>query len=544
MPAPDDAARNKWQGLTLNDYLERAVRERGDGMAFVHVNSGRRVTYAELGRTVDALARAFVRLGIKKGDVVSIQMPNWPELVFVVFALSKIGAVANPINPVFRGREVSYILRFSESVGVVIPTQVKGFNFVSMIQEMRSDLPSLRHVFVIDRDAPEGTISLARMIEEASAAADLGDVPVEYRPGPDDVAILMYTSGTTADPKGVVQKHSAMVFAGVGCASALGLGEAPDEAHLIIPSFATSFGMYGNMFPAIFNQATVVAVDAFNPEETLRIIEREKVTHVALVPAMLMALLAVENISQYDLGSLRTLLYAGAVCPVDVAKTAIERFRCRLATIYAMTECAPCCGTDRDDPPEVVCATVGHAYGGTEVQVIDDDERPAGVGEPGEILVRGPGLFSGYLRKPELTAEAMTADGWYHTGDLGWLDENGDVHIAGRKKDVINRGGSKISAREIEDLIFAHPDVSDATVIGMPDPKLGERSCAYVVLKPGRQMTLESIVAFLQGKGLATYKLPERLEVVDGLPYTPSGKVQKFALRDDIQAKLDKELRA
>lgn len=529
--------------LTLSDYLELAAREQADGLAFLHASSGRQVTYGEMGRAVDALARSFLNLGIKKGDVVSIQLPNWPEFVYVHFALAKIGAITNPINPVLRSKEVGYILRFSESVAIVIPGHIKAFDYPSMIQEMRHDLPSLRNVFVVDDDAPEGTISLKRMIDEAATTKDAGDIPGEHRPEPNDPAILMYTSGTTADPKGVVQTHRAMIFSGFGCSKVLGLGEGRNEVLLALPSFATSFGLYANLYTSIFHQATVITVDGFNAEETLRIIERESVTHMTLVPAQIMALLAVENLSQYDLSSLRTMLYAGAVCPVEIAKSAIAKIGCRLGTIYAMTECAPVCGTSEDDPPEVVCHTVGHQQPGIDLQIVNDDGRPAGIGETGEILVRGLGLFSGYFRRPDLVEESVTRDGWYRTGDLGWLDENGNVHIAGRKKDVINRGGLKISSREVEDLLFAHPDISDAAVVGMPDPKFGERSCAYVVPRPGRHLTLEDVIAYLQRKGLATFKLPERLEVVGSLPYTPSGKVQKFILRNDIQAKLAREVK-
>lgn len=541
MPVQEIAAEAERDRLTLNYYLKRAVENRGDAIALIHANSAQRVTYGQIGQKAEALARAFRKLGIRKGDVVSVQLPNWPEFVYVHFALARIGAVTNPINPVYRGREVNYILRFSESVAIVVPGPIKGFSYLSMIQEMRADLPSLRHIIMADAEVPEGVLSLARMIDNALSDPSLSDEPPECRPGPEDVALLMYTSGTTAEPKGVVQTHRSMVSSGLGCAKILGVGRGPNEVHLALPSFATSFGLYANLYAPLFHQAAVVSVDSFNVEETLRIMQQERVTHVGLVPGQLMALLSAENLSRYDLGSVRSILYAGAVCPVEVARSAMETFGCRLGTIYAMTEIAPCCGTDFDDSAEVVCFTVGRPTGGTEVQIVDDDGRTASIGVTGEILVRGPGLFSGYLKKPELTSEAMTSDGWYRTGDLGWIDERGNVHIGGRKKDIINRGGYKISAREVEDLLFAHPGIRDAAVVAMPDPKLGERSCAYVVLKAGHQLTLEQVVEHLKGTGLATYKLPERLEIVDRLPYTPAGKVQKFTLRDDIKAKLEKE---
>lgn len=532
-------AQGFWRQTFLVDHLDEAVKRCPDKVAIVH--GERRVTYRELGSMAERLALSLLEMGFGKDDIVGVQLPNCPEGTVLDLALAKIGVIYMPILYLLRGRDVKYILQFSEAAGIVVPTTFKGFDYPAMIGEMSSDLPKLRCVFTVGDGGPPGTVSLGELVNSPIEAKYPRDHLKQFRPAGDDVAWLAFTSGTEADPKGALRTHYMMDYGPrIGVKASLGFRADADDTVLIIPPLTSQFGVSG-MAVSIQQRGKAVLIDVFDPETVLQTIERERITHIMVAPAHIIALLRHPNFSDFDFSSLRVILYAGAVCPTEIILEAKERFAARVVTCYASTEAVIVTNTSEDDPPEVTATTVGKPADGISIKVVDENGDPVAIGQEGEVETRGPGVLGGYYKKPELNERAFDAEGWFRMGDLGMLDENGNLTITGRKKDIIIRGGQNISAREVEDLLYAHPKVMHAALVAMPDLKLGEKACAYVVPRPGETITLEEIVEFLSFKDIAKFKLPERLEVIDKLPITAVGKVQKFVLRDDITQKLRAE---
>ncbi|MDP2937580.1 MAG: fatty acid--CoA ligase family protein, partial [Dehalococcoidia bacterium] len=347
------------------------------------------------------------------------------------------------------------------------------------------------------------------------------------------------TGGTTGYPKGVPRTHNELLCHASNWARVM---ETTPQSTFLVPVPMTHvFGLVEGFYIPLTNGATLVLVDRFDPLEALRLIEQEKVTHALLVPAVIVSLLHYPGLDRFDTSSLRVIITGGGPCPEEAIHQAKTRLGCAVISQYGMSE-GPLSTTLLSDPPEVVSVTVGSPHcEGSEIKIVDEERRPLASGETGELAFRGPSLFQGYYEEPAYTAAAFDEEGWFYTGDLCLRDARGNLRIVGRKKDIIKRGGETVMPREIEELLYTHPKVLNAAVIGMPDARLGERVCAYVVPNVGEEITLPEIVQFLKKKGLATFKLPERLEVVAELPITPPSKVQKNVLREDIVRKLKAE---
>jgi len=513
-----------WGSETFYSVLAARAASHPDRVAIV--DRGRRITYGELKTRVDRVAAGFKALGIGSGDVVTIQLPNWVEFAYVFFALERLGAVANQIGPDFRSREVDYILRFSESRAFVCPASFKSFDYVKMISELRPGLPDLKAVCVLGRAASDGgatpgLVSLDALLESTAAVP-----PPGAGQGANDVMRMAFTSGTTGNPKGVIHSHNTTLST---CRTLnADMRVTPDEVFLIYLPLGLNWG-YLTLVQAVMAGARAVLLDQFSARVALELIQRERVTYIPTAPASIIAMLNEPDLERFDLASLRVIITGGASCPIETIREFRARMHGHLIELYGMLETGFHTYTRLDDDPEAVTGTVGTVSSGLGLRLIDGSGRDVAAGAEGEIAAQGPSVHLGYHKNPTANAELFTADGWFRTGDLGQFDRAGNVKIVGRLKEMINRGGKKFFPREIEEILYTHPKILHAAIVGVPDPRLGERNCLCVIPRPGQRLTLDEVVGYLKD-GVATYKLPETIEVFDELPFTPTGKIQRHVL--------------
>jgi non-ribosomal peptide synthetase component E (peptide arylation enzyme) len=516
-----------WGGETFYAILARRAAAHPDRLAVIDHRA--RITYGELQRRVDDVASGLYALGVRPGDVVTIQLPNWVEFAYVFFACERVGAVANQIGPDYRSREVEYILRFSESRAYVCPATFRGFDYVAMIDELRPRLPDLRTVCVLGGDGAPGTARLDDLIDGKRRAADFRPVQM----GADDVMRMAFTSGTTGNPKGVTHSFNTTLPAAQILNDAMQVTE--DEVFLAYLPVGLNWG-YLTLLQAVMVGARVVLLDRFSARAALELIERERVTFIPSAPASLIAMLNDPELERFDLRSLRVVITGGASCPVETIRAYRQKIPGHLIELYGMLETGFHTFTRLTDDPEAVTGTIGRAAEGMGLRLIDADGRDVPPGAEGEIAAEGPSVHLGYHENPAANAELFTADGWFRTGDLGQRDAAGNVRIVGRLKEMINRGGRKFFPREIEEILYTHPKILHAAIVGVPDPRLGERNCLCVIPRSGASLSLEEAVEFLRGD-VATYKLPEELEVFAEFPFTPTGKIQRHALTRAVLAR-------
>jgi cyclohexanecarboxylate-CoA ligase len=490
------------------------------------VEGARRTSFAALGAEAERLAAGLAGLGLGAGDVVAFQLPNWTETLAVLLAAARLGAVANPILPVYRRRELEFILAEAGAQALFVPGRYRNTDHRALAAEVRPRLPALAHVVVV-RDPPApGTLAY-------DAVRDGGGVAPPPPADPNALALLIYTSGTTADPKGVRHSHATLLAEARSLGPVHGLG--PDDT-VLMPSPLTHISgiAHALLVPAVFG-TTAVLMDRWDAGRGLALIAAERVTYMVGAPTFLRDLALHPDLPATDVSSFRLFSCGGAdVDPTLVAESA-RRLGCVVKRVYGSTEFPTIATTGPDDPPERRVDGEGRPIGDNRIRLVDDDGREVPAGAEGEILARGPECFLGY-RNPALDAEAFTPDGWFRTGDLGTVDPAGYLRITGRKKDIIIRKGENISAREVEDLIAAHPAVAEVAVVGQPDPGAGEIACAVVRPRAGAAPpALPDLTAFLVARGLSKRKLPERLVLVDDFPRTASGKILKRALRDRLR---------
>ncbi len=507
-----------WGTETFYQILERRAAAHPERE--VLVDRRHRVTYGELKARVDRVAAKLAALGIGRGDVVTIQLPNWVEFAYVFFALERLGAVANQIGPDFRSREVEYIIRFSESRAFVCPATFKGFDYVKMIEELRPKLPDLKAVCVLGARG-NGAVSLDDIV--------YGDDSVSLRAEPlgaDDVMRMAFTSGTTGNPKGVIHSHNTTLSTCRTLNHDVNVSE--KEVFLIYLPLGLNWG-YLTLVQTVLAGARAVLLDQFTGRAALELIDRERVTFIPTAPASIISMLNEPDLGRFDLSSLRVVITGGASCPIETIGEFRARMHGHLIELYGMLETGFHTYTRFSDDPEAVTGTVGKPSSGMGLRLIDEHGRDAPPGAEGEIAADGPSVHLGYHKNPTANAELFTANGWFRTGDLGQFDRAGNLKIVGRLKEMINRGGKKFFPREIEEILYTHPKILHAAIVGVPDPRLGERNCLCVIPRPGERILLEEVVAFLKD-GVATYKLPEMVEIFEELPFTPTGKIQRHVL--------------
>ncbi|MBV6758073.1 AMP-binding protein [Rhodococcus opacus] len=518
-------------GDTIGDNFDRTVAAHADRDALVDRPSGRRWTYAELKRDVDAVAAGLLKRGIVKGDRVGIWAPNCPEWTLIQYATAKIGAILVNINPAYRAHELKYVLDQAGIRLLVSAPQFKSSDYAAMIEEVRPECGDLEMVVLL------GSAEWSRLASDGMAAhaADPARLPAAQAAlSPDDPINIQYTSGTTGFPKGATLSHHNILNNGYFVGELCHYTE-NDRVCIPVP-FYHCFGMVmGNLACTSHGATMVIPGPSFDPRATLQAVEAEKCTSLYGVPTMFIAELADHDFESFDLSSLRTGIMAGSPCPVEVMKHVIELMgMAEVAICYGMTETSPVSlQTRSDDTIDQKVSTVGRVGPHLEVKIVDPATGlTVSRGEPGELCTRGYSVMLGYWNNPEKTAEAIDAGRWMHTGDIGVMDSDGYVAITGRIKDMVIRGGENVYPREIEEFLYTHPDILDAQVIGVPDAKYGEELMVWVRMKEDTEpLDAAKVRDFCTGK-LAHYKIPRYVHVVDEFPMTVTGKVRKVEMRE------------
>ena len=505
--------------------------------------SGRSLTYAELDREASRLARGLLDLGVGKGDKVGLWMPNNPEWVIAYFAIARIGAVVVPMNTRYKTHEVEYILGNSEATTLFAVDSFVGIDYPTMIDEIRSKLPNLKHVVIVGKP---GKNMQAWDDVVARGTKLLADGKLEAREKTckaEDNVFILYTSGTTGNPKGAMLSHHNIGHNGEQVTEVLHANE--KDVFLLAVPFFHCFGCVMGIAGAITWGASIVPMAVFKPAEALELVERFGVTVLYGVPTMFV--LELEEVrkgkpdgSTYQISTLRTGIMAGAPCPVEVMRGTMNEMHCNVSIAYGLTEASPVITmTQFDDSIERRTETVGRALEGIEVKIADDDWKSVGTGETGELACRGYNVMMGYYKMPDKTAECIDVEGWLYSGDLATMDAEGYVRIVGRKKDMLITGGFNVYPAEIEEYLFTHPKVLNVSAIGVPDPVMGEVAAVYVIQREGARIEPQEIVDYC-AKEIANFKVPRYVIVIKELPMTQSGKIQKFRLREMAQAAFDK----
>ncbi|MBI4287482.1 MAG: AMP-binding protein [Chloroflexi bacterium] len=528
-----------WTGKALGETIEPAATATPDKVA-IFAEDGRTVTYAELKQKADRVALKLREMGLKQDDAVLIQLPNWPEFVIAYFGILRAGLIVTLTVPQFRAIEVRHLARLTDAVAVIVPREFGKFNYPQMVNSIMPDLPKLRHMLVVGDPAPDGTVSFNQTIQTPLEDKYPPDHLSQFRPEGTDVAQILHTGGTTGLPKGVPRTHNDYVL--VSRTQAKQWGYTRDSVGLISLPVALNASL-GRVVGILGVGGAILLNTNTSAEATAKAVQKHRVTHILVAPTNIVDILNYPDWDKYDLSSLRHI-----TCGVGyVAPDLLKAFRtkipatCKITRGYGMAE-GPSIRTSLDEPFEKIFSTVGRpCCPDDEFKIIDSDGKEAPQGQEGELVTRGPHVFRGYYRNPQENAVSFTKEGFFRTGDMAAQDKEGGYMITGRIKEWIRRGGMTIVPVELEEPLLKHPKVQNVAVVGMPDPRLGERTCAYIKPKAGQTITLEDVTSFLAAQGLATYKLPERLELVDVMPVTVHDKVDKKLLRQDIADKLKKE---
>lgn len=514
-----------WRDQPISHFLARAAERYPAATAVV--DGSRRLTFSDIDRDATKLAAALHARGITADDVVSFQLPNSAEAVIVFHAVMKLGAVANPIVPIYRSRELRFILGQSRAKVVFIPAELRGVDVDDMYRALRADLPDLELVISLGSDTDGLAVTWSDLMGSATGAM-IARVRAIEPPAADNVCLLLYTSGTTADPKGALHSHNTLIYENFSMVDWFGLNETD---VIFNPSPVTHVtGINCALILPFLLGAPVVLQDVWDPEVALEQIVDERGSFMIFSTPFLRGLLDAADVTATPTPSIRYIVCGGADIPDALTAAATTRLG-TVVRMYGATEGPSVTTADRWDPLYLRINTDGRPIGPTEVIVSSSTGGVADIGEVGEIMWRGPDTFLGYL-DATLNDAAFTEDGFFRTGDLGRFDSRGGIHIVGRIKDIINRSGEKISAHDVENQLSEHPSVIEVAVVAGPDPKTGERGCAFVVTRDHHDLTLPEVHAFLLEREIAVQKIPESIYVVDSLPKTASGKVQKFALRD------------
>jgi cyclohexanecarboxylate-CoA ligase len=502
-----EKARGLWPGRVATDYLDRWVEEKPDAMALVawrvEDEAETRLTWRQLARRAAAAADALERAGVRRGDVVSFQLPNWWEFVALYLACVRLGAVANPLMPIFRKRELAFMLRLAESRVFIAPERFRGFDHGALARELAAELPGMKLMGLGFGSPREEFLRGARL-------------------APDDVTQLLYTSGTTGESKGVLHTSNTLLSAVAAFPPHLGF-DARDVVFMPSP-LAHQLGFMYGMLMALMLGVPLVLLDVWRAARAAQLIRANGCTFSFAATPFLADLVEVGE----KLPTLRLFASAGAPIPPAVVDAARERLGLAVAASWGMTECGSVTCTPRDGSR--TAESDGCALANGEVRVVGTDAREAPRGEVGALQVRGASLFVGYLKRPALYR--LDAEGWFDTGDLARMDAEGYIRICGRSKDVIIRGGENIPVVEIEAALYRMPQVADAAIVAMPDARLQERACAFVTLRSGATLDLAAVCGHLAGEGFTKHFWPERLEALAEMPRTATGKIQKFVLRE------------
>ena len=537
---------------TLGDLLDKAAETWPEHEAIVYEDQ--RITYLQLHERVQRLAISLMRLGVQKGDKIAVLLTNLPQWAYAEYAIDKIGAVVVPLNTRYSVNELAHILEHSDATGLVMMDRFQKMNYVAMMKEICPELetfdsrnpvcenlPFLKHIILHGKTRTRGTVSFTDLFGDYNEREREELIRRQGGIMPDDLAHLPYTSGTTGRPKGVMTSHDQYIRFNQGFIKGIG-GFTDKDRLLVAPPFSHNFGNSQGILTPAFCGAASIIIEAFDAKKCLELIQKEKCTFFAGSPTMYIKMLRDENFESYDLSSLRSGLIAAAPAPVAI----IEEIKTRmgietLVNGFGMTENSVGTSMTRPgDPPEVLSETVGRPiWPDYEVKVVDIKTRedlPAG--QEGELCTRGPLIMKGYYKMPEATSKLVDHEGWFHTGDMAMIDENGYIRITGRLSDVFMPGGLNVSPEDVENVLYTHPKIKQVTVLGVPDEVLGEVGAAFVEVKEEETLSDQEIIDFCKGR-LANYKVPKYILFTSDFPLTTSGKVQRFVLKDRAVKELD-----
>ena len=537
---------------TVGEIVKEAARKFPDTEAYVYPELGIRKTYKEFDEETDELAKAFIGMGIQKGEHVAIWSDNKREWLLSQFATGKMGAVLVTVNTNYQEKELEYLLQQSDATTLILCESYKGTSYLDIVRAICPEIiqsekgnihsekfPHFKRVIVMSENEYKGMYTWSELL---ALADEVADETLEFALNSlhnDEVINIQYTSGTTGFPKGVMLSHKNIVNNGQLVGDYIYLTE-KDRLCIPVPFFHC-FGCVMGTIASVTHGTTMVIIEQFDPGKVLQIVQDEKCTALHGVPTMFIAELNHPDFNQFKLNTLRTGIMAGSICPIEVMKKVMDDMGATEITIaYGQTEASPVITqTKTDDPIEKRVSSVGQAHPGVEVKIIDPvtgDDTPAGV--PGELCTRGYLVMKGYYKNDQATKSAIDNNGWLHTGDIAVMDEEGYIDITGRIKDMVIRGGENIYPKEVEEFLYQHPKVQDVQVVGVPDPKYGEELMAWVILKNGQQITSDELKEYCKGK-ISFHKIPKYVEFIEAYPMTASGKIQKFLLREMSKEKTE-----
>ncbi|MFC2122711.1 AMP-binding protein [Bacteroidota bacterium] len=529
-----------WRPITFSHFWDRNALLFPDEEALV--DTRKRFTWAEAKQAIDRMALGLVELGIKRDETVLVQLPMCAEQMLLRNALEKAGIVHLSVLRSYRHKEMEHFAKRINAVAIIAPWQLKGFDHLQMIEEIRPHLPNLRQTIVVGDEVPDGYPSLEKMMKTPLEDKYPPELLESRRFQFNEFSWMITTTGTSGDPKLILHTPCHRVYQSEVWCSIEKLTS--DDVTAVISPSPTGPNNIA-MFQAPMVGAKIVMLEIWDPEEALKLIEKERITIFGSTPAQLGLMLNVPNVDQYDISSMRFVFTTGSPLPYKIAQEAEKKFGC-IINVLGAAEIGGLAVFNRLDAPfDDRVTTVGYPIPGNEVRLVDEEGREVPEGGVGEVTFRGPTMPPGFFNDPERDRTEFVDGVWIKTGDQGKWDEKGQLMIVGRLKDIIIRAGQNIFPGEVENMLFTHPRVAGTSIVGMPDPVMGERACAYVVPKAGQSFDFDEMVAFLKGRGIASYKLPERLEVVDELPLVSRGsgmpKVDKKALLSDITEKLKQE---
>jgi 2,3-dihydroxybenzoate-AMP ligase/mycobactin salicyl-AMP ligase len=523
-----------WLGLTWGDVLDRVtdLYPRKVGL----VDDVNRITYGELRERVDRLAIGLMELGIEPKDFVLMQVPNWNEFIYAFFAAQKIGAIVVLLLPRHTELEINHLSRLTHPKAWILPERYRRIEYQPIVDKVQEENPQIKHIISVRSETWGHHVRLEELMESGQRTESNIRKLEGRRPDPTELAQIMPTGGTTGLPKAAPRTHNSFMCNVEYHSRAWEITS--EDTVLTIAPVSHGQGMFCGVGGAIFNFAKFVLMDSTEPGDICRIIEKERVTALPTVPAIIIRLINFEGLKDYDLSSLKKVYAGGAASNPGMIRDLVDKLGCQFVNAFGSVEGSNAMSR-LDDDFETVSNTVGRKCCPYEIyKIVDSDGNKLPPNTEGELVSKGPGIFTGYFKVPDANREIFTKDGFLKTGDLAKMDEAGNIRITGRIKDIIIRGGENISAGDIENLISAHLGVKDVAVIGMPDNELGERICAYIQPASGTQLTFDEVIAFLKEKGASVLQLPERMEFVDSLPLTKVGKIEKKVLRGDIKKRM------
>ncbi|BBO84345.1 2,3-dihydroxybenzoate-AMP ligase [Desulfosarcina ovata subsp. sediminis] len=527
-----------WEGLTFGDLLDRAADVHPDKEAFV--DRVTRLTYGEAREKVNQLAIGMMDLGIQPKDRVMVQLPNWNEFVFAYFALQKIGAITVLLIDRYRQYEINHLTNITGATYWVVPVKHKKTDYTPIMDDVLKENPGIKKVITVRGErAGEKFESLEGLMAKADMTQENLDRLVQRRPDPMQIAHMGPTGGTTGAPKVVPRSHNSLVTGITYCSRSW--EQSNLDINLIAGPIGHDLSFSKGFMGSIITMGKVVLLDSPDNKSICETIQQEKITSIIWVPTLAQRLLQYEDINQYDLTSLQKMHSAGGASHPGMVKDVIDKLNCKFFNGYGGTE-GPTTITRINNDLETICGTVGRPTCPYDTyKVIDPFGKEVETDKQGELVLKGPGVFTGYYENPEENKTALNEDGFFKTGDLARIDENGYITLTGRIKEMINRGGESISSTEIEKLITLHPEVAMVAVIPMPDEDMGEKACAYIQPTEGSQLDFDNVIAFLKAQDASVLQLPERIEFIDEMPYTGAQKLDKRTLREDIENKLKTE---